>query len=137
MSETQPYTQPPLQPAPNPANQALTWNMLCHLSSLIGYVGVPFGHILGPLLVWQLKKQEFPSVEAHGKASLNFQITMTIALAILLTAFFILSFICVGFLLLPVVILVALVGVILPIIAGVKANNGENYKYPFSIEFIK
>lgn len=137
--EPPPPVTPPasVPPPPNPESQARMWNMLCHISALAGMIGVPFGNILGPLVVWQIKKNEFPSVAIHGKAALNFQITMTIALFVGAAAAFILSFLCVGFLLIPLVMVVALVGVVFAIIAGIKANNGEDYKYPCSIEFVK
>jgi hypothetical protein len=110
--------------------------MLCHLSALAGFV-IPFGHILGPLIVWQLKKNEFPSVDIHGKAALNFQITVTIAVFVGGFAAAILAFIGIGFLLIPLVMLVGLAGLILAIIAGIKAGNGEDYKYPWSLELVK
>jgi hypothetical protein len=142
MSENQippPQTPPPTQPAPTPASnesQARTWNMLCHLSALAGFV-IPFGNIIGPLLVWQIKKNEIPSVEIHGKAALNFQLTVLItALAGAIVAF-VLSFFCVGFLLFPLVILIGLAGLVFAIIAGLKANDGKDYKYPFSFQLIK
>ena len=69
---------PPTVPSTNEA-QARTWNMWCHLSALSVLVGVPFGNVLGPLLIWQMKKSEFPSLDVHGKAALNFQLTVTIA----------------------------------------------------------
>ncbi|MGA2243404.1 MAG: DUF4870 domain-containing protein [Verrucomicrobiota bacterium] len=111
------------------------WNMLCHLSALAGFV-LPFGNILGPLIIWQIKKNEFPSVEVHGKASLNFQITVTIAFFISAAAAFCLTFFCVGYLLIPLVGLIALAGLIFAIVAGIKANNGEDYKYPWSLELV-
>ena len=110
--------------------------MLCHLSALAGFI-IPFGNIIGPLLVWQIKKNEFPSVDVHGKASLNFQITVTIAVAGGAVVALVLSLICVGYLLFPVVMLVGLAGLVFAIIAGIKANNGEDYKYPFSLELVK
>lgn len=110
--------------------------MLCHLSALAGYI-IPFGNILGPLLVWQVKKNEFPSVNEHGKAALNFQLTVLIALVAGGAAAFLLSFVCIGFLLIPVVIAIALCGLIFAIIAGIKANNGEAYRYPWSLTLIK
>ena len=145
MSENQTQAPPPIQPPPpttpatpppSPESQARTWNMLCHLSALAGFV-IPFGHILGPLIVWQIKKNEFPSVDVHGKASLNFQITVTIAVFVGGFVAVILSFIGIGFLLFPLVMLLGLVGLILAIIAGIKANNGEDYKYPYSFELVK
>ena len=150
MSENQTQAPPPIEPPPpitpatsspppppsNPQSQARTWNMLCHLSALAGFV-IPFGHILGPLIVWQLKKNEFPSVDIHGKASLNFQITVTIGLVVGLAAAFVGAFFCIGYLLFPVVMLIGLAGLIFSIIAGIKANNGEDYKYPWSLELVK
>jgi len=149
MSENQNQAPPPIEPPPpvtsatssptpppSPESQARTWNMLCHLSALTGFV-FPFGNILGPLLVWQIKKNEFPSVNVHGKAALNFQITLTIVVFVGMFAAAILSFIHIGFLLFPLVMLLGLAGLILAIIAGIKANNGEDYKYPYSFELVK
>lgn len=148
MAENQTQAPPPLEPPPpvtpttsppppHPQSQARMWNMLCHLSALSCFVGVPFGNLIGPLIIWQIKKHEFPSVEIHGKAALNFQITVTIAALVGVVVAVILSFFCVGYLLIPVVMLIGLAGLIFAIIAGLKANNGEDYKYPFSFEFVK
>ncbi len=111
--------------------------MLCHLSALAAFIGIPFGNILGPLLVWQIKKNEFPSVDVHGKAALNFQLTVLIAVIVLIAAGFILSFICIGFVLFFAAMAAGLASLIFAIIAGIKANNGEDFKYPYSIEFVK
>lgn len=150
MPDTQTQAPPPIEPPPtiappaaspppppNPEGQARTWNMLCHLSTLAGCTIVPFGHILGPLIVWQVKKNEFPSVDARGKAALNFQITVTLAALVTTAVMFAGMFFCVGWLLLPVLFLIPLAGLIFPIIAGIKANEGQDYKYPWSIEFVK
>jgi len=127
----------PAPPVMHPLDgQARTWNMLCHLSALAGFVA-PFGNILGPLIVWQLKKNEIPSTETHGKASVNFQITVTIVTFLLGAAAFVLSFFCVGILLIPLVAMAPLVGAVLAILAGIKANNGESFRYPWSMELIK
>ena len=143
MADTQnpPSAQPPpptqSAPAPgSPESQARTWNMLCHLSALAGFI-IPFGNMLGPLLVWQIKKNEIPSVNVHGKAALNFQITVTLAAFIGVVVAVILSFFCVGFLLIPLVVLIGLAGLVFAVIAGIKANNGEDYKYPYSLELVK
>ena len=146
MPEEQTQSPPTIQPpppvtpptsSPNPGNQARTWNMLCHLSALAACLGIPFGNILGPLLVWQIKKNEFPSVDLHGKAALNFQITVTLAALVTAMAMWVGFFFCIGWLLLPVVILICLAGVVFAIIAGIKANNGEDYKYPYSFDLVK
>ena len=144
MAENESSAPPPIQPPPpvappppvNPESQARTWNMWCHLSVLSAFI-IPFGNLLGPFLVWQLKKNEIPSVEAHAKAALNFQLTILIALVVGAAIAFILAFVCVGYLLFPVVGAIALCGIILPIIAGVRANDGVDFKYPYTIEFLK
>ena len=134
-----PLNQPPPPPptgSPGDSNQARTWNMLCHLSALAGFV-IPFGNVLGPLLVWQIKKNEFPSVVEHGKAALNFQLTVLIVLLVGIVAAVLLSFVCVGFLLFPVIAIIGLAGLVFAVIAGIKANNGEAYRYPWSLTLIK
>lgn len=139
MPDEQPPGPPPIQPPPpsvNPESEARTWNMWCHLSILSGFF-IPFGNLLGPFLVWQMKKNEIPSVEAHAKASLNFQLTILIALVIGFAGAFVLSLFCFGYLLFPIVGLLGLCGLIFPIIAGIKANDGVDYQYPYSIDFLK
>jgi uncharacterized Tic20 family protein len=128
-----PVTPPPAQP---PESQARSWNMWCHMSALSGLI-IPFGNVLGPLIVWQIKKNEFPSVEVHGKAALNFQITLLIALVALGIIGFVLSFFCIGFLFFFLIPPVALAGLIFSIIAGLKANEGKDYKYPYSLNLVK
>jgi uncharacterized Tic20 family protein len=109
--------------------------MWCHLSALAGCV-VPFGNILGPLIVWQMKQHEVPSVIVHGKASLNFQITVSLAALAVTIVAFILLFFCIGYLLFPLVMLIGVAGMVFAVIAGVKANDGKDYKYPFSLNLI-
>ena len=71
-----------------------TWDILCHLLALSGFVAVPLGNILGPLVIWLIKKEQLPSVDAHGKESLNFQISMTIyAIVAALSIFAIVGFV--------------------------------------------
>jgi uncharacterized Tic20 family protein len=106
------------------------WAMACHLVALSGFI-IPFGNILGPLIVWLIKKDTMPLVDQHGKEALNFQITVTLAAIIS----FLLVFVLIGILLLVVVGLGAL---ILTIMAAVKVSNGElNYRYPFALRLIK
>lgn len=109
---------------------ARMWNMLCHLTALLGFVGVPFGNIIGPLVIWLIKKNEIPSVDEHGKAALNFQISITIYSFVAL----VLCLILIGYVLLFALVIVDIIFVIM---AAVKANNGEPYKYPMTINFLK
>ena len=114
----------------NEDKQACTWAMLCHLTALVAYIGIPFGHIIGPLVVWLLKKDEFPFVDDQGKESLNFQISMTIYGIVAL----ILCFVVVGFVLL---LALAIADLVLVILATVSASSGKAYRYPVTIRFIK
>lgn len=90
----------------------------------------PFGNVLGPLIIWLLKRNEFPLVDEQGKESLNFQILVTIAPLIASLTLFL----CVGIVLVPAV---ALLAVIFVIIASVKVSNGEQYRYPINWRIIK
>jgi uncharacterized protein len=124
-----------------------TWSMLCHLAALAGMF-FTFGNVIGPLLVWQIKKNELPEIEPYGKESVNFQITIAIiqliATVILIGSvgtavlwrgpFFTLG---TGFGLASIIGVVHLIALILVIIASVRANRGEFYKYPFAIRFVK
>ena len=106
-----------------------TWGMLCHLIAFSGVV-VPLGSIIGPLVIWLIKKDEMPFVDDQGKESLNFQITMLIA--VIISA--ILTVVVIGFLLLAVLGIFWLVVVIM---AAIKANEGVAYRYPYAIRFLK
>lgn len=100
-----------------------TMAMLAHL------LGIVTGFI-GPLIVWLIKKDQSAFVNDQGKEALNFQITCLILYVIC----FILVFVLIGIFLMP---LVGLYWLIFTIIAGIKANGGERYRYPIAIRLIK
>lgn len=103
--------------------------MLCHLSALAQMVGVPFGFLLGPLVFWLIKRNEYPLVDQEGKKALNFQLTIFIAILVCIP----LVFILVGILL---IMMLVVLDAIFVIIASIKVSNGEAFDYPFSIKFI-
>lgn len=122
-----------LQPASqqaSPTDPAWSWGMLCHLASLAFFLGIPFGNLLGPLVVWLLKRDQFPFVDDQGKESLNFQITATIAGLLAC----VLCFILIG---IPILIAIIVADIVLVVIATVKSYKGEYYRYPYSIKFLK
>jgi uncharacterized Tic20 family protein len=106
---------------------------LLHLSALIGlFTGI--GFLIGPLVVWLLKRQEHPAIEWAGKEAVNFQITM------LLTGIVagLLCITVVGLVVgVPLAIAVGIAALVFPIVAAVKSTNGEAYRYPFTHRFIK
>jgi uncharacterized Tic20 family protein len=105
------------------------WGMFTHLSALSGYI-IPFGFIIGPLIIWSLKKEEFPFVNDQGKEAINFQISMMIY--IIISAILIL--IIIGILML---IALGIFQIIMIVVASIKANNGERFRYPLSIRFLQ
>ena len=105
--------------------------LVCLLTSppFTGYI-IPFGNIIGPLIIWLIKKDQSAWVDQHGKEALNFQISV----AIYAIVAGILTLVVIGILLL---IAVGIFSLVMIIIASVKANNGEMYYYPLTIRFIK
>lgn len=102
--------------------------MLAHLSALVAaFVALSF---LGPLIVMLTQGQKSPFVRAHAVEALNFQITTYIAAFVSA----VLLLVLIGFILLP---LVGLGWLIFTIVAGVKANNGESYRYPINLRLVK
>jgi len=110
--------------------------MWCHVSALSGFV-VPFGNLIGPLVIWQMKRAEFPSVDEHGKESLNFQLSVLIYLLGGSVLTFIGMIFCIGALLIPVLVALHLGALILAVVAGLKANEGVVYRYPINLRLIR
>ncbi|ADE54828.1 conserved hypothetical protein [Coraliomargarita akajimensis DSM 45221] len=103
---------------------------LCHLLSFTQFLGVPLGGILGPLILWLVKRNDDALIDECGKEAVNFQISMFIYLMVSV----VLIFLVVGILLLPVVLIL---NVVYTIIAAIRASEGESYRYPFTIRFIQ
>ncbi|MBD9678647.1 MULTISPECIES: DUF4870 domain-containing protein [Pseudomonas] len=112
-----------------PSQEARQWAMFCHFAAFLGFI-FPFGNLLGPLIVWQIKRESDPFVDRQGKEALNFQITVSLAVVVSC----LLMLVVIGFFLLGLVSIGALV---LTIIAGIKANEGLDYRYPFTWRPIK
>jgi len=110
--------------------QDKTFGMLCHLLGLAVYVFWLFGNILGPLIMWLVKKDTSEFVDDQGKESLNFQISITIYCL----AAGVLSFVVIG---IPLLFAIGIFDTVMIIIAAVQANNGVRYRYPLCIRFIK
>jgi uncharacterized Tic20 family protein len=109
------------------AEQERLWAMLMHFSLLLVYAFI--GLVL-PIVIWQVKKKELPGIDVHGKNVTNWLLSVLIYGAISS----ILCFILIGF---PMLMALGVVCIIFPIIGGIKANNGQVWKYPMSIQFLK
>lgn len=117
-----PYGSHPTDPSER------TFAMLCHILALAGFV-VPLGNIIGPLVMWLVKRDQYPLVDDQGRESLNFQISVLIYMSVCV----VLAFVIIGFFLMFVVAVFSLVMII---IAATRANNGERYRYPLTIRFL-
>lgn len=134
-------TQWTAQTAPGPVPPAMVatassrqWAMVAHLSALVGLV-IGFSFV-GPLVVYLIKRDEDPFVRQQAAEALNFNLSVLAYSLVggLLTAILILF--VVGLLLLPVILAAAIAWVVLVVMAAVKANRGEPYRYPLTIRFL-
>jgi uncharacterized Tic20 family protein len=113
----------PSQPSKEIDKDARMWAMFLPVLPVIG-------NVIAPLIIWQIKKDDYPFVNEQGKEAVNFQISMLIYGLVA----GLLCFACIGLILLPAVVIV---DVVFLLIAAVKANEGYHYRYPLTIRFIK
>jgi hypothetical protein len=110
--------------------KARQWAMFCHIAGLawmLWWLAPVIGGVVGTLIVWQVKKDDDPFIDQHGKRALNFQLSMLLyAAALCLTI--------IGVFLTPVV---GILDIVFTIIAALRASDGKDYQYPLTIPFIK
>jgi uncharacterized Tic20 family protein len=130
MNETQPTPSPQSPvPASSSSSDVRNWSVLCHASALSGLFFHVLGFVLGPLIVWLIKRGDSAEIDANGKESLNFQISMLIYHAIAV----VLCFVLIG---IPILIALWILDVVFTIIASVKTSEGQFYRYPLTIRFL-
>jgi len=112
------------------SQQERNWGMAAHLAALAMYTALPAGNVLGPLIIWLIKKEEMAFVNEQGKEALNFQLSMLIYMAVALFSCMLL----IGFIILPALMVIHLVFII---VAAIEATKGLPYRYPFTIRFIR
>ena len=133
--EAAPAQEATATPPPAPAadsslsSDSRNMGMLCHLLAFSGFV-IPLGTIIGPLVIWLMKKDADPYVDQQGKESLNFQISFLIYGIVCA----VLIFVAIGLLLLPIL---GIAWIVLTIIGTIKASKGEEWQYPLTIRMIK
>lgn len=103
-----------------------TYLTLMHISQLAGFLAPLIGFII-PFIMWIANKEVNPKVDKHGKNIMNFIISFIIYAAIL----------CITIIGIPLAVVVGIIYIVFVIIATIKTNNGEDWKYPLTIEFIK
>ena len=133
-------------PAPASADGGISaeerqWAMFAHLSALLGALVTAgwagsIGCFLGPLVIWLVKKDTMPFVDDQAKEALNFNITVAIIFFVLWAVTFLTLFIG-GVLTVPLMVIVGIAWLVLTVIASIKANQGERYRYPFTLRLVK
>jgi len=134
--------------------------MAAHLSALIAVAGLPFGHVIGPLVVYLIKGNESPFVGEHARASLNYQLTVSLigigAVLAGIVAFFVFvvalagqperspganagvaSFVGLWVIVGAIVVLLLLFSLIFIIMGTIAAGSGRPYRYPIAIRFLR
>jgi len=122
-------TPPPIPESSSPPSADNSLAVVMHLLGFAGFV-FPFGNILGPLILWLVKRNDSAYLDRVGKEVINFQISYAIY-ALVASA---LCFVLIGFVILPIL---GLMWIIFMIIAAVKTGNGEEYKYPLTIRLLQ
>lgn len=139
MSETETVPNapnPPQAPATPaaPSAEERTWAMLGHLAAFSFFI-TGIGCIVGPLIVWLIKRDSMPFAGDQAREALNFNITT----AIVCVALVVLSIVTLGLGLLltvPAGVVIAIVWFVLTIVAAIKANEGVAYRYPFTLRLV-
>ena len=118
-------------PAPHIPEADRSWCIGLHLSGLSGLIlSFALAHIVVPLVIWLVKRSDSPSIDATGKEVLNFQISYSIYFALSALLWIVL----IG---LPISIVIGITWLVCIIIAAVKTSNGEEYRYPATIRFLR
>jgi uncharacterized protein len=102
--------------------------MFCHLAGFLGFV-IPLGNVIGPLAVWMANRENNAFVDDQGREALNFQLTILVYMLLS----FALVLVLIGLLMFP---LVWIFQICLMVVAAVKTNDGELYRYPLTIRFL-
>ncbi len=151
-----------MTPAAPLTTEERNWAMASHLSALVAIAGLPFGHVVGPLIVYLIKHKESAFVAEHSRSSLNYQITVSIAavLAIIVGIIVFAAVIAVagiasphtsdaastaagvGILALWIIIFgvvasLFIVSLVFIIMGTMAAGAGKPYTYPFAIKFVR
>jgi len=115
-------------------SEARQWAMGAHLSALASmFIGIP---VVGPLLIYLIKKDEHPFVADQAREAVNFNLSFLLYLAVTGFIVFVLTFVIIGLFLIPIPIAIAIAWAVLAVVAGIKANQGEAYRYPMTIRFV-
>ena len=123
------FNMQPMQPSSLQTSEQRQMGMFLHLAQLANVILFPVG-IIVPIVIWQTQKDKIQGLDAHGKMVVNWMISSTIyAIVSIVLMFFLIGFLT--------IFAVGIIGIVFPIIGGIKANNGELWEYPLTIKFLK
>jgi uncharacterized Tic20 family protein len=129
MNETNPdsVSTPAATGIPTPDER--TWGMLAHLTAFAGFI-LPLGNVIGPLIVWLVKRDQSAFVADQGKEALNFNISVLGAAIICALLVFVFIGILLG-------VALFIFWLTMTIVAAIKASEGVRYRYPFAVRLVK
>ena len=127
LNQTEPLTKKVSSTLSEVSSDPNVWPMLIHFSQFCGYL-LPLAGLIVPIVLWQVMKNESAAIDRHGRVVANWVVSELIYYAVAA----LLSFIIIG---IPLAVAVGIIGLIFPIIGGVKASKGELWEYPLSIKF--
>jgi uncharacterized Tic20 family protein len=130
MDTTPPAVPEPTPPTPQPSPDEKQWKVILHLSALAGIILPSCGNIIGPLVVWLIKKPEIPALDAEGRKVLNFQISAAIYIFVSSLIGFLTCFLA----FLPIIVVIW--WLIYTIIGAVKTSNNESFEFPLTIKML-
>lgn len=119
-------------PSGSPSKDERNWAMIAHLSALL-FLWSGIGGVIGPLIVYLIRKDDMPFAAQQAKEACNFQITM---LLLGLVAWFLILLIITLPIGLPMLFILGILDVVLTIVAAVKVSEGVAYRYPFNLRLI-
>jgi uncharacterized protein len=135
-----------IEPQHVPSSDARTWAMASHLAALALFTSIPFGNVFGPLIVYLIKKDQDPFVAEQGKESLNFQLTVTL-MGIIVFICYMASFFAMflgprnawplPIVVIPLFLALLIFNVACVAFAAVRSYNGEHFRYPLIIHFLR
>lgn len=132
-------SQPSFAPAPRErAPLDTSWAVGAHLAAFATFVFPLFGNIIGPWVIWLLRRNDDPFAEHHAREAINFNISITIYMVASAIAGLILLLVVIGILVLLLVLpALFLIWLILTIVASTRASAGEYYQYPITIRLVR
>ncbi|HVK51665.1 MAG TPA: DUF4870 domain-containing protein [Pseudoxanthomonas sp.] len=137
MSEFENVTTPPPPSTSGISPEERQWAMFAHLSGLLAAcITGGLASFVGPLIIWLVKKDTMPFVDNQGKEALNFNITFNI----IILALWILTFVTLGLgglIAMPLMFVFGIAALVFVVLAAIKSNAGEAYRYPVALRLVK